>query len=48
MPKKKPSMVDDLTADGVLNPNAPFEHHVQWVYLELWPMKVGGPAMAPA
>ena len=26
----------DLTADGVLNPDAPFEHQVQWVFWELW------------
>ncbi len=25
-----------LTADGALNPNAPFEHEVQWVFWELW------------
>jgi len=29
-------IMNDLTADGVLNPNAPFEHDVQWVYWELW------------
>jgi len=29
-------MMNDLTADGVLDPNAPFEHDVQWVYWELW------------
>ncbi|MEE8350336.1 MAG: multiheme c-type cytochrome [Acidobacteriota bacterium] len=34
--KPAKSIMDDLTADGVLNPNAPFEHHVQWVYWELW------------
>jgi hypothetical protein len=26
----------ELTADRVLNPDAPFEHHVQWVFWELW------------
>jgi hydroxylamine dehydrogenase len=26
----------DLTADGVLSPDAPFEHPVQWVFWELW------------
>jgi hypothetical protein len=26
----------ELTADGVLNPDAPFEHQVQWVFWELW------------
>jgi len=30
------NMMNDLLADGVLNKNAPFEHHVQWVYWELW------------
>ena len=30
------AMMDDLTADGVLNPEAPFEHQVQWVFWELW------------
>jgi len=29
-------MIADLTTDGVLNKNAPFEHEVQWVYWELW------------
>jgi len=29
-------MMNDLTADGVLNPEAPFEHRVQWVFWELW------------
>ncbi len=28
--------MDMLTADGVLNPDAPFEHEVQWVFWELW------------
>jgi hypothetical protein len=28
--------MDDLKADGVLNPAAPFEHRVQWVFWELW------------
>jgi hypothetical protein len=28
--------MDDLTQDGVLNKNAPFEHHVQWIFWELW------------
>jgi hypothetical protein len=26
----------NLTEDGVLNPDAPFEHKVQWVFWELW------------
>jgi len=29
-------MMDELIADKVLNPKAPFEHHVQWVFWELW------------
>ncbi len=29
-------IMDELKADGVLNPNAPFEHEVQWVFWELW------------
>lgn len=28
--------MNDLTADGALNPAAPFEHNVQWVFWELW------------
>jgi hypothetical protein len=28
--------MDELTADGVLNPKAPFEYEVQWVFWELW------------
>ncbi|MBN2412678.1 hypothetical protein JXQ31_13395 [candidate division KSB1 bacterium] len=28
--------MDDMTADGILNPNAPFEKNVQWIYWELW------------
>ena len=28
--------MDDLKADGVLNPDAPFEMEVQWVFWELW------------
>ncbi len=34
--KPAKSIMDDLKADGVLNPNAPFEHEVQWVFWELW------------
>ena len=26
----------ELKADGVLKPDAPFEHNVQWVFWELW------------
>ena len=33
-PAKK--FMDDLKADGVLNPAAPFEYEVQWVFWELW------------
>jgi hydroxylamine dehydrogenase len=29
-------IMDELTADGALNPKAPFEHEVQWVFWELW------------
>ncbi len=28
--------MDELKADGILKPEAPFEHHVQWVFWELW------------
>ncbi len=34
LPSKQ--IMDELTADGVLNPNAPFEHELQWIYYELW------------
>jgi hydroxylamine dehydrogenase len=30
------NFMDDLVSDGVLNPDAPFEHKVQWVFWELW------------
>lgn len=30
------TMMANLTADGVLRKEAPFEHEVQWVYWELW------------
>ena len=30
------ALMNDLTADGVLNKDAPFEHDVQWIYWELW------------
>jgi hydroxylamine dehydrogenase len=29
-------LMDELTADGVLQPKAPFEHDVQWIFWELW------------
>ncbi|HSG98967.1 MAG TPA: multiheme c-type cytochrome, partial [candidate division Zixibacteria bacterium] len=28
--------MDDLKTDGAINPAAPFEHDVQWVFWELW------------
>ena len=34
--KPAQAMMKALTDDGVLNPNAPFEHEVQWVFWELW------------
>ncbi|MBI5201645.1 MAG: hypothetical protein HY925_08685 [Elusimicrobia bacterium] len=34
VPAKK--IMDELLQDGVLNPKAPFEFPVQWVYYELW------------
>ena len=34
--KPAKAMMDELTADGILNPKAPFEHRVQWVFWELW------------
>ncbi|MBI5882406.1 MAG: cytochrome C552 [Elusimicrobia bacterium] len=34
--KPAKSIMDELSADGVLNAKAPFEHRVQWVYYELW------------
>ncbi len=30
------AFMDELKADGVLKPEAPFEHEVQWVFWELW------------
>jgi len=30
------NLMNDLLADGVLNPDAPFTQHVQWVFFELW------------
>ena len=29
-------LMDELLADKVLNPSAPFEHTVQWTFYELW------------
>jgi len=34
--KPAQKIMDELTADGALNPKAPFEHSVQWVFYELW------------
>jgi hypothetical protein len=34
--KPAQQLMDDLTKDGALNPKAPFEHEVQWVFWELW------------
>ena len=34
--KPAQKLMDELTADGVLNPKAPFEHDLQWVFYELW------------
>jgi len=34
--KPAQKIMDELTADGVLNPKAPFEHNVQWIFWELW------------
>jgi hydroxylamine dehydrogenase len=34
--KPAQKIMNELTADGVLNPQAPFEHEVQWVFWELW------------
>lgn len=34
--KPSKAIIDELTADGVLNAKAPFEHEVQWDFWELW------------
>jgi hypothetical protein len=34
--KPAQAMMKDLIEDGVLNPTAPFEHEVQWIYWGLW------------
>ena len=34
--KPAQKIMDELIADGALNPKAPFEHEVQWVFWELW------------
>jgi hydroxylamine dehydrogenase len=34
--KPSKTIIDELTADGVLSAKAPFEHEVQWDFWELW------------
>ncbi|MDP3980999.1 MAG: multiheme c-type cytochrome [Chlamydiota bacterium] len=34
--KPAKQLMDDLQADGIINPKAPFEKDVQWIYFELW------------
>ncbi len=34
--KPAKQFMDELTADGILQPDAPFEHQVQWDFWELW------------
>ena len=34
--KPAQKLMDELAADGAINPKAPFEHEVQWVFYELW------------
>ncbi|MAF27317.1 MAG: hypothetical protein QF819_02470 [Gemmatimonadota bacterium] len=34
--KPAKQFMTDLKADGVLKPDAPFEHNVQWIFWELW------------
>ncbi|MBI5395890.1 MAG: hypothetical protein HZA91_11385 [Verrucomicrobia bacterium] len=34
--KPAQALMNDLQSDGVLNPKAPFEHEVQWIFYELW------------
>lgn len=34
--KPAQKIMKELAADGILNPNAPFEHDVQWTFWELW------------
>jgi len=34
--KPAQKLMNELKTDGVLNPNAPFELEVQWVFWELW------------
>ncbi|GJQ60683.1 MAG: hypothetical protein D8M57_15790 [Candidatus Scalindua sp. AMX11] len=34
--KPAQAIMDALAEDEVLNPNAPFEHEIQWIFWELW------------
>lgn len=34
--KPAQALMNELISDGILNPRAPFEHEVQWVFWELW------------
>ena len=34
--KPAQKLMDELIADGAINPKAPFEHEVQWIFYELW------------
>ncbi len=34
--KPAQALMTELEKDGVLNPKAPFEHEVQWIFYELW------------
>jgi hypothetical protein len=34
--KPAQALMNDLQADGAINPKAPFEHDVQWIFYELW------------
>lgn len=34
--KPAQQLMNELIEDGILNPDAPFEHEVQWIYWELW------------
>ena len=34
--KPAQQLMNDLQADGAINPKAPFEHELQWIFYELW------------
>ena len=34
--KPAQQLMNDLAADGALNPKAPFDHELQWIFYELW------------